>query len=74
MPGSERQPSAPPNQTSTPRVRLREVGEGLRGGPNFFRTRAISWSCFFCRVMELVQLFCSLVSSSSFKRYSRWVS
>lgn len=47
------------------------MGEGLRGGPNFFRTRAISWSCFFCRVMELVQLFCSLVSSSSFKRYSR---
>lgn len=43
-------------------------------GPNFFRTRASSWSRFFCRVMELVQVFCSLVSSSSFRRYSRWVS
>ena len=55
-----------------------EVWEGMREntgtGPNFFRTRASSWSCFFCRVMELVQLFCSLVSSSSFRRYSRWVS
>lgn len=36
--------------------------------------RASSWSRFFCRVIELVQLFCSLVSSSSFRRYSRWVS
>lgn len=25
--------------------------------PNFFRVRASSWSRFFCRVMELVQLF-----------------
>lgn len=50
------------------------MGEYMGTGPNFFRTRASSWSCFFCRVMELVQLFCSLVSSSSFRRYSRWVS
>lgn len=48
--------------------------EAAGEGPNFFRTRASSWSRFFCRVIELVQLFCSLISSSSFRRYSRWVS
>lgn len=30
------------------------MGEYMGTGPNFFRTRASSWSCFFCRVMELV--------------------
>lgn len=47
---------------------------GGGGAPNCLRTRASSCSRFFCRVIELVQLFCSLISSSSFRRYSRWVS
>lgn len=83
MPGGtwESAPAPYPTRSDThPRSRARGMRrEGVGGacggmGPNFFRTRASSWSRFFCRVMELVQVFCSLVSSSSFRRYSRWVS
>lgn len=68
----------PTRSDSRPQSKVRRIGEGAwtvwGASPNFFRTRASSWSRFFCRVMELVQLFCSLISSSSFRRYSRWVS
>lgn len=71
--------SLPHQAQHPPPVHSQGYEKGGRGacrgtGPNFLRTRASSWSLFFCRVMELVQLFCSLVSSSSFRRYSRWVS
>lgn len=64
------EPVAPPTPTPQPRPPL----AGGHPQPHFFSTKASSWSRFFWREMELVQLSWSLVSSSNFRRYRRCVS